>query len=113
MNQEIIDRVTNITKEQIPAMMHDDVRAIIMYGSCARGDYTEDSDVDVAILTDSNRAESKKYGDELDELATQIGLDTFAIVNYVCLPYQEFEEKKEWYPYFMSIEKEGVLLYER
>ena len=113
MNQEVIERVMNTTIKQIPAIMHDDVRAIIMYGSCARGDYTEDSDIDVAILTDSNRFEAKKYSDELDDLATQIGLATFAIVNYVCLPYQEFEEKKEWYPFFMNIEKDGVLLYER
>ncbi|MBR1709624.1 MAG: nucleotidyltransferase domain-containing protein [Clostridia bacterium] len=113
MDRKVIDMVTEITKKQIPAMMRDDVRKIILYGSCARGDYTEDSDVDVAILTDCDRLEAKKYGDDLDDLATRIGMDTFAIVNYVCLPYHEYQEKKAWYPYFINIERDGVLLYER
>jgi hypothetical protein len=35
----------------------------------------------------------------------------FAIVNFVLLPYDEFEEKKSWYGYFKNIDKEGVRLY--
>lgn len=113
MTSDVIEKVVSKSKSEIPAMMKDDVREIILYGSCARGDYTEDSDIDVAILTNSDRRDAKRYGDDLDELATRIGMETFAVVNYVCLPYQEFEEKKGWYPYFMNIERDGVLLYER
>lgn len=37
----------------------------------------------------------------------------FAIVNFVLLPYDEFEEKKSWYGYFKNIDREGrVKLYE-
>ena len=112
MNRDVIEKVVNESTTEIPDLMKDDVREIILYGSCARGDYTEDSDIDVVILTNSDRKEVKRYGDGLDELATRIALETFAIVNYVCLPYQEFEDKKSWYPYFMNICKDGVLLYE-
>jgi len=112
LNQDVIEKVVRESTTEIPALMKDDVREIILYGSCARGDYTEDSDIDVVILTNSDRKDAKRYGDGLDELATRIGMETFAIVNYVCLPYQEFEDKKSWYPYFMNISKDGVLLYE-
>ena len=113
MNREVIEKVVNQSTAEIPTLMKADVREIILYGSCARGDYTDDSDIDVAILTDSDRKEVKRYGDGLDDLAARIGMETFAVVNYVCLPYQEFEDKKSWYPYFMNISKEGILLYER
>ena len=42
-----------------------------------------------------------------------MGEKTMAVVNFVCLSNAEFEEKKSWNPYFMNIDKGGVLLYER
>ncbi len=87
--------------------MGDDLVKIILYGSCARGDYTKDSDVDIALLTKCNRMEVKKYDDGLDTIATQLAMKYFVIVNFVCLPHDEFLEKKTWYGYFQNIESEG------
>lgn len=43
----------------------------------------------------------------------KLALKYFAIVNFVLLPYDEFEEKKSWYGYFKNIDREGrVKLYE-
>lgn len=105
VKSEIVKSITKILKE--------DCRQIILYGSCARGDFTADSDIDIAILTDSDRNQVKMYGPQIDEISTKIGVDTTAIVNFVCLPYLEFVEKKSWYPYFKNIEKDGIILYER
>lgn len=109
----VLERVKTATIEVIPAIMPTDCRRIILYGSCARGDYSKDSDVDIAILTDSDREEIKKYEKSIDEAAAKIGKETLAVVNYLCLPISEFEEKKSWYPFFMNIDRDGVLLYER
>lgn len=35
----------------------------------------------------------------------------YQVVNFACLPYDEYIEKKAWYPYFSNIEKEGQVLY--
>ena len=83
---------------------------VYLFGSCARGDYTEDSDVDIALLTKSNRIESQKYNDGLAAIATEFAMEYFAVVNFICIPYGEFEEKKEWYPYFKNIEAEGKVI---
>lgn len=37
----------------------------------------------------------------------KLALKYFAIVNFVLLPYDEFEEKKSWYGYFKNIDREG------
>ncbi len=107
-----LESVKNTALKKLPEIMKEDCRQIILYGSCARGDYTEDSDVDIAILTDSDREQVKKYSSQLDELATQIAIDTMAVVNFVCLPQKEFEDKKSWYPFFKNIAKDGIILYE-
>lgn len=32
---------------------------VVLYGSCARGDYTQDSDIDIALVTACDRLEAK------------------------------------------------------
>ena len=68
-------------------------KKIFVYGSCARGDFDEDSDIDVAILTDCDRVEAKKYDDYLMDIVTEIAMKTNAIVEYICIPENEFSEK--------------------
>lgn len=84
---------------------------MFLYGSCARGDYHADSDVDIALITKCNRMAAKKYDDGLDAIATQLAINYFAIVNFVSLPNDEFLENKTWYDYFQNIEKDGEVIY--
>lgn len=55
--------------------------------------------------------EATKYSDALAGTATTLAMKYFAIVNFVCLPYDEFVEKKTWYVYFRNIDLEGEVLY--
>lgn len=41
-------------------LMKSDLLEIILYGSCDRGDYSEDSDIYIALLTRCDRVEAKK-----------------------------------------------------
>ena len=111
LNDKIIEKIKTEVPELVQTLMQDDLVEIVLYGSCARGDYTEDSDVDIALLTKSDRIEAQKYTGELSMIATELAMKYFAVVNFVCLPYEEFVEKKSWYSYFKNIEKEGEVLY--
>ena len=104
--------VEETTVREVPALMKDDCEKIILYGSFARGDYTLDSDVDIAILTKSDRMAVRKFNPGIDEISSDIGIKTMMIVNYICLPLKEFEQKKSWYPFFMNIAHEGKILYD-
>jgi hypothetical protein len=45
------------------------------------------------------------------DIVTDIAMNLGTIVQYVCIPMKEYEQKKSWYDYFKNIEKEGVVLY--
>ncbi|MBQ8231425.1 MAG: nucleotidyltransferase domain-containing protein [Lachnospiraceae bacterium] len=111
LNHETI----NIVKKEAACMASDlmksDLVEAILYGSCARGDFAEDSDIDIALITKCSRMEVKKYDEELAHIATDLAMKYFAIVNFVCLPVDEYIEKKAWYAYFRNIDKEGEILY--
>ena len=107
MNNNDIELAIDIIKEKIPLSMKTHAKKIFVYGSCARGDFDEDSDIDVAILTDCDRVEAKKYDDYLMDIVTDIAMKTNAIVEYICIPENEFSEKKSWYAYYGNIESEA------
>ncbi|MCM1123354.1 MAG: nucleotidyltransferase domain-containing protein [Eubacterium sp.] len=111
LNRDIVEKIKIEAPDMIKEFMEKDLVKMILYGSCARGDFKEYSDVDIALLIKGSRTDSWKYSDRIDEVATELALKYFAIVNFVLLPYDEFEEKKGWYGYFKNIEKEGVKLY--
>ncbi len=44
------------------------VRKVILYGSYARGDFTEGSDVDIMLLVDLPEEQIEQFSDDLSEL---------------------------------------------
>lgn len=111
LTDEIISKIKKDAFDLTRKLMGSNLKAVILYGSCARGDYTKDSDVDIVLLTGCDRMEVKQYDDGLDSIATQLAMKYFAVVNFVCLPQDEFLEKKAWYGYFQNIDREGELVY--
>lgn len=111
LSRDIIEKIKIEAPDLIRSFMQSDLVKMIMYGSCARGDYNEYSDVDIALLTKGSRTDSWKYNDKIDEAATELALKYFTVVNFVLLPYEEFEKKKSWYGYFKNIDREGIKLY--
>lgn len=109
---KIIDDIKKDSVYLLKQAMNDELVKIILYGSCARGDYTEDSDIDIAILVHcSSRIEAQAYNSVLADVATQLAMKYFAVVNFICIPYDEFLSKSEWYAYFKNIRAEGEVLY--
>lgn len=110
LNEETINTVKKEAASLASEVMCDDLVEVILYGSCARGDYTDDSDIDIALITKCDRMEAKKYTDALASIATTLAMKYFAVVNFVCLPSDEYSEKKTWYEYYGNINREGELL---
>ncbi|MDO4308576.1 MAG: nucleotidyltransferase domain-containing protein [Eubacteriales bacterium] len=111
LNEKIIQAVKEEVVRLVTDLLGKDLVEVILYGSCARGDYTSDSDIDIALITRSNRLAAKKYASELAGIATELAMKYFAIVNFVCLPYEEYVSKNTWYDYFRNIKEEGEVLY--
>ena len=84
LNDNLINEVKEECTSLVRDLLKEDLVEVVLYGSCARGDYTEDSDIDIALLTKSDRLEVKKYENALATIATEIAMKHFAIVNFVC-----------------------------
>lgn len=111
MNQNLIDRVIFEFTEMIQKNIGEDIVQCRLFGSCARGDYSDYSDIDIVLLTNCGREESEQYTDILIDIVTELAMKYFVVVNALCIPFKEYEEKKSWYVFFVNIEEEGRVIY--
>ena len=87
-----------------------DVVQILLYGSYARGDYDENSDVDIAAIVRGDREELQEKLKHIWERSQELELEYETILSPVVIPYDEYKEYKEALPYYRNIENEGIEL---
>ncbi|MCD7819192.1 MAG: nucleotidyltransferase domain-containing protein [Lachnospiraceae bacterium] len=91
----------------------DKLKAVILYGSYARGTANEESDVDIAILVDGSDDELNSY----DKSLTDVTADFIAenqckwLFSIIPIRFSRYNEWKDTLPFYKSIEKEGIPLY--
>lgn len=102
--------ILNEIKEGLNKVMASDLDSAILYGSYARGDYDEESDIDIAVLVKCSRIEMKKYTDALADLMVDLNLSHDMLVSFCCIPIEEFVNKKEVLPFYRNIAAEGVAI---
>lgn len=82
-------------------------QAVILFGSAARGETTEDSDLDFLVVMDTD----KPFTDRIRDLRTSIRTRT--PLDLIVLTPREVREFPKRSTFFSQIIKEGKLLYGR
>ncbi len=83
---------------------------MILFGSCARGDFTKDSDMDIMILADVCPEEVSDYADRVYDVTYDFEMQYGMEINPSIQSMRIYEQWKRVYPFFMNIEKDGVLV---
>ena len=86
----------------------DDIVEILLYGSYARNEETDQSDVDNVAIVKGNRLDLQKKLKIVWDISADIGLENDVVVSPTVVPFDEFEKYREILPYYMNIEKEGI-----
>lgn len=87
------------------------LKAVILYGSYARGDFGDDSDIDIMILVDLADAEIKEKGRLLSDMTFDYNFDNDVEIRPIVKNLEHFNKWVRSYPFYHNIKKEGVELY--
>lgn len=95
-------------------ILGDRVKKIILYGSYARGDYNNSSDIDIMILTDLKDNEIEEYRQKIYDYAYDIeeANDFDVWLSPLIKNIDKFNYWLEALPFYMNVQKEGVVLSE-
>ena len=102
--QEYVDAVKKIYGSHL--------KRIILYGSYARGDFREDSDVDIMLMVDLPDERLDDFSDALSQLGFDYNVDHDVWIMPVVKNIDHFQYWRQAYPIYSNVEKEGIALYE-
>lgn len=83
---------------------------IILYGSYARGDYDENSDIDLMVLTTLTEEEIEKRETEIFDLAFDFQMDYGVDISVVVKNEEHFNYWLGALPFYDNVQKEGLVI---
>jgi predicted nucleotidyltransferase len=108
--QEQLDYIGQCVVEAAQQVCGDKLRDVILYGSYARGDFEEWSDVDIMVLFDGDDLECKKIDDTLMRTLFELDNRMNLLLYIIVTPYTRFVHMKEDYPFYRNVNREGKRL---
>ena len=102
-----IESVLIRIKEHLTRIYGNRIKRVVVYGSFAKGEADEESDVDIAVVV-ADKLSPNKVEKNLDELLFQILMEKRELVTVFVIPESKFNTYKS--PLILNIKEEGVLI---
>ena len=96
--------------EDVKRILGDKLTKIIVYGSYARGDYREDSDVDIMILTKLSEEEIRAIKNDIYDLAFEVEMSTGIELSPIIKNDEQYEYWVDTLPFYRNVRDEGVVV---
>jgi predicted nucleotidyltransferase len=111
IRNEEFRKILSEMQEHLKQVYGDRLKAVILYGSVARGTQSEDSDIDIMLLIDGTAEQLRAYDDRLSDISTDLGLKYGKVFSIIDVAYQEYQNWKTISPFYKNVDREGVVLY--
>lgn len=110
MNPEL-KKILELLAESLEKIYGDKLKAVILYGSVARGTATSESDIDLMVLVDTDANGLKEYEDRLCDISSDYALEYLKVFSIIDVCYEEFNHWKNILPFYKNVDAEGVVIY--
>ena len=108
MTAESMKQATEAFAEACRQIYGSKLHSIVLFGSCARGDFEKDSDIDIMVLLDVSHQEAATVQWELLTVANQLDLTYDVVLSPVIQSYETFQSYLPASGFFKSVEEEGI-----
>ncbi|MGN0247251.1 MAG: nucleotidyltransferase domain-containing protein [Lachnospiraceae bacterium] len=95
---------------QLRKLLGDKLSKIIVYGSYARGDYHQYSDVDVMILVKMSEEEIKQIENTIYDIVFDIQMETGVDISPIIKNEDQYEYWVDVLPFYRNVRDEGVVV---
>ena len=107
MKNQNLDRIVSLVKQWFSEHYQDNLEELILYGSQARGDAQEYSDIDVLIVL----KKAFNYREEIDrtsQFIADLSLEYDTVISRAFISAQRFQEENS--PFLLNVRREGISL---
>lgn len=82
---------------------------IVLYGSYARGEQTDESDVDIAVILKEGNTE--KMHDTMTDIVVDYELEQGVTLSVIPIEFEQYKVWSKTLPFFKNIDREGIVLW--
>ena len=114
MRREIPSRLEKIIQDYASGLRDvygEKLIRVTLFGSYARGDFTDASDIDVLIVVDLSEAELEEFRKAMIHLTFETNLEHDVEIEPVVMTAADYFRYEAVHPLLMEIKKDGVSLY--
>ncbi len=97
-------------RNKTKSIMGDSLKQMILYGSYARGDYGDNSDMDIMVWTELTDDRIIQIEDEIFDAAYDIELEYGVPISVNIKNEKHFKNWVNSLPYYSNIQKEGIII---
>lgn len=108
MNEEKIQTVVTQFAREAKKIYGTALRDVILYGSCARGDFEDDSDIDIMVLLDVGQEDIGEARKKIIDVSDQIDLEYDVVLAPVIQRWQLYQQYVEVSGFYQNVRREGV-----
>lgn len=84
------------------------IKEAYLYGSYARGDYHEESDIDILLVAEIPQSEISSYRNSVALLTSDLSLKYDITVSVTTKPLEQFRRFGDILPYYKNVLAEGI-----
>ncbi len=97
IKDKTVAKVLKEIEQQMVSLFENKLDSVILYGSCAREENTEESDIDVMILVNEDEAILKKYEDKITDIMVDLSLEYGVVVSLYLESTDNYRERVKFY----------------
>lgn len=105
-----LKKILNLATKEIRCIFGEKLCEIILFGSYARGDFDQESDIDIIVLVDMPDIELNNYISVVTDATYDLDLKYNVLLSIILKDINQFNRWKNTLPFYMNIVKEGVML---
>ena len=106
--QSKLDHILATVAKQAQSVFGSRLEQVILYGSYARGDFDDESDIDIMILADVNRDDLPSYKPSFRQVTSDLGMKNDVLITVTLRDSQTFHRFLDAVPFYQNVIKEGV-----
>ncbi len=103
-----LDIITSSVAKEAKRILGDKLDAVILYGSYARGDYDDESDIDIMVRIKCTSAELINYLTIFTKFTSRLSVEHDVTVSVSVADTESFERFKNHLQYYVNVQKEGI-----
>jgi predicted nucleotidyltransferase len=107
MEQKQLRRILHVLRKDLTIALGERVEKVILYGSRARGDARDDSDIDVLIILKDDFKYSVMFR-KTSKIVAKLSLENDVVISRAFASRQQFEQSKM--PFLMNVRRDGIVI---